>query len=125
MDDGDLKMDQARGSIVIDGDDSDVQIYNGKLTSIRADIDDGDLRIETSLDDKGSYEIQSQDGLIALTILSGGGEFDIRHDDGYVNTLGAFKTIEESEHSTKLVLANGSAKVNLRGDDARIKLAVR
>lgn len=83
------------------------------------------LRIETSPDDKDDYVLESEDGLIVLTILSGGGEFDIHHDDGGVNTQGAFKTIQQTEHVTKLVLVNGSAKVNLRADDARIRLAAK
>jgi hypothetical protein len=125
LDDGDLRMDQGKGSFDVDGDDSDVQVYNAAFKSIHADIDDGNLRIETSLDDKGVYELTSEDGTIAMTILSGGGEFDIHHDDGSVDTDGGFKTLEKSEHATRMVLASGSAKVSLRGDDARIRLAAR
>jgi hypothetical protein len=80
LDDGDLKMDQGKGSLEIDGDDTDISIYNAHFSSVNADVDDGDLRIETSLDDKGEYFFESQDGLIALTVMSGGGEFDIRHN---------------------------------------------
>jgi hypothetical protein len=125
MDDGDLKMDQGKGTIEIDGDDTDVKIYNASFTGIQADVDDGDILIETSLDDRGNYYFESQDGLIALTILSGGGEFDIHHDDGQVISNGNFKSIEKSEHASRLVLAGGTAKINMRADDARVKLAVR
>lgn len=125
LDDGNLKMDQGKGSIDVDGDDSDLQIYNAAFKSVQADIDDGDIRIETSLAEKGEYVMSVEDGSIAMTVLSGGGEFDIHHDDGHVNADGAFKTVQESENTTRLILANGSAKVNLRGDDARIRLAAR
>jgi hypothetical protein len=125
MDDGDLKMDQGRGSLEIDGDDSDVQIYNGRFSEVHADVDDGDLRIETSLDDKGEYFFESQDGLIALTILSGGGEFDIRHDDASVHSGSDFKTISENENSTKLSLPRGTAKIVMRADDASVRLTTR
>lgn len=125
LDDGDLKMDQGKGSIEIDGDDSDIVIYNAQFTSVNADVDDGDLRIETSLDNNGEYFFKSQDGLIALTVMSGGGEFDIRHDDGHVDTQGQFNVISKGEHTTRLNLPKGSAKVTMRADDANIRLATR
>jgi hypothetical protein len=126
LDDGDLKMDQGKGSIDIDGDDTDIAIYNAHFSSVNADVDDGDLRIETSLDNNGEYFFESQDGLIALTVLSGGGEFDIRHDDGHVDTQGGeFNVISKREHSTRLNLPKGSAKVSMRADDANIRLATR
>ena len=125
LDDGDLKMDQGKGSLDIDGDDSDVAIYNAKFNSINADVDDGDLRIETSLDNNGQYFFESQDGLIALTVMSGGGEFEIRHDDGDISTQGEFNVITKGEKTTRLSLPKGSAKINMRADDANIRLATR
>ena len=53
--------------------------------------------METSLADGGQYYINGQDGLISLTILGGGGKFDIRHDDGRVITSGNFQEEEDSE----------------------------
>jgi hypothetical protein len=126
LDDGDLKMDQGKGSIEIDGDDSDVTIYNGAFASIHADVDDGDLRIETSLNNSGQYHFESQDGLIALTVMSGGGEFDIRHDDGHISTQGGdFDVISKGENTTRINLPKGTAKVSMRADDANVRLAVR
>ena len=125
MDDGDLTMDQGRGDLDIDADDADVDIRGGQFESIVADVDDGDLVIDTSLSDTGSYRIDSQDGLVALTIISGGGEFSIRHDDGHVTASGNFETLRESEDYTQLKLANGNAKVSIQADDARVKLSAR
>lgn len=126
LDDGDLKMDQGKGILEINGDDSDISIYNGTFTSVNADVDDGDLRIETSLDNNGQYFFESQDGLIALTVMAGGGEFDIRHDDGHISTQGAdFDVLSKGEKTTRINLPKGSAKVNMRADDANIRLAVR
>jgi hypothetical protein len=126
LDDGDLKMDQGKGRLEIDGDDTDISIYNAHFSSVNADVDDGDLRIETSLDDNGEYFFESQDGLIALTVMSGGGEFEIRHDDGHINTQGGeFNVISKSENTTRLNLPKGSAKVSMRADDANIRLATR
>jgi hypothetical protein len=115
-------MDQGRGKLEIVGDDADVEIYKAHFSSIRADIDDGELIIETTLADNGDYFIESQDGTIALNITGGGGEFDIRHDDGGVITEGNFKTLEESENNTRISLGNGSAKISVKADDARVKL---
>jgi hypothetical protein len=125
IDDGDIRMDKAKGILDIDADDADVEIYHAAFTSIHADVDDGDLIIETSLADNGEYYFQSQDGLISLDITGGGGEFDIRHDDGHVITHGNFKTTYDSEDHKKVSLANGTAKVSVRGDDARVKLNSR
>lgn len=122
LDDGDIKMDEGRGSLEVDADDADVFIQKGSFSSISAKMDDGDFIIQTSLTDNGDYSIDSQDGLVSLTVLAGGGTFDIRHDDGRVLTEGNFKVIEESEDRTQLSLAKGKARVDIRADDARVRL---
>jgi hypothetical protein len=123
IDDGDIRMDQGKGSLDINGDDTDVTIYSGQFNEIKADIDDGDLIIETSLTNTGKYELNLQDGFVSLNITSGGGEFDIQHDDASISMQGGFSTVSESETQTKLKLSNGTAKVLVRADDARVKLA--
>ncbi len=122
MDDGDIKMDEGKGSIQITGDDSDIEIKNGHFTFLNAKLDDGDLIIETSLDDNGEYSIEAQDGLIYFVVTQGGGKFDIRHDDGRISTQGDFSTLEKSENRSSLSLGSGTAKVNIRADDARLSL---
>lgn len=122
LDDGDLKMERGAGSLDIVADDADVVVYDGAFTSIHADVDDGDLRIETSLADNGDYQLESEDGHIELSITSGGGEFDIRHDDGRIVTEGAFEKLEKTESHTHLSLKGGNAKVNFRMDDASVRL---
>lgn len=122
LDDGDIVMDEGKGRLDIDADDADVKIQHARFTSIRAEIDDGDLVIETSLADTGDYRIRSQDGLVALTITQGGGQFDIRHDDTRMITEGNFQEIERSDNHTSLTLATGSAKVDIRADDGRVRL---
>jgi hypothetical protein len=124
LDDGDIKMDEGKGVLDVDADDADVIIKNARFSKINADMDDGDFLVETSLADGGDYFINCQDGLISLTVLGGGGKFDIRHDDARVITTGGF-TQEESENRTKLSLAKGTARVDIRADDARIKLSAR
>lgn len=125
LDDGDIKMDEGKGTLDVDADDADVVIKNARFARIHAEMDDGDFLVETSLTDGGDYFIDSQDGLISLTVLGGGGKFDVHHDDARVITTGGFVQEEESENRTKLKLAAGTARVDIRADDARIKLTAR
>ncbi|CAN5327566.1 hypothetical protein BH10BAC4_BH10BAC4_01600 [soil metagenome] len=125
LDDGDVTMDEGKGSFELDADDSDVKVSNANFTFVEAKVDDGDLSIETSLADNGEYFIDAQDGLVSFAITKGGGKFDIRHDDGRIITEGNFSTEEDSESRTRLLLASGTARVNIHADDARVKLIKR
>jgi hypothetical protein len=125
LDDGNLKMDQGRGRIEITGDDTDVQIRQASFTQFRANIDDGDLVLETSIPDNGNYSIRAQDGMVALTVISGGANFDIHYDDGRITMEGAFKIIDKSESDMQVMLASGKANVSIHADDARVKLVAR
>jgi hypothetical protein len=122
LDDGDLRMDSGKGTLELEADDADVQIKNAAFDKIIVDIDDGDFVVETALGNNGDYFIQAQDGLVSFTVLDGGGTFDIRHDDARVMTQGNFDMIEKSDSRTKLGLANGTAKVSIKADDARVRL---
>lgn len=104
-------------------DDGDIEIKNGNFTSIVADVDDGDFVVETSLSDKGEYNIHAQDGLVAMSILGGGGEFNIRHDDARVFAEGGFDIREKTETYTTVSLPKGSAKVDIKADDAKVRLS--
>ncbi len=122
LDDGDLRMDTGRGTLDIDADDADVDIKNASFDKIMVQLDDGDFIVETAFAENGDYFVDLQDGLVSIKVLSGGGRFDIRHDDARVTTEGAFDTIEKSEDRTRVTLANGNAKVEIRADDARVRL---
>ena len=123
MDDGDLAMDQGKGVIEINTDDGDVRVRNARFDKIVADIDDGDLIIETALADNGEYNIRAQDGLVSIIVTTGGGQFDVHHDDARVTAEGPFEVRGQSETFTALKLPNGTAKVDIRADDARIRLS--
>jgi hypothetical protein len=122
LDDGDLRMDTGKGTLELDADDADVRIKSAAFEKIMADVDDGDFVVETSLSENGDYYIDAQDGLISLTVLGGGGKFDIHHDDARVIAEGTFDTVEKSEERTRMTLAGGNAKVNIHADDARVRL---
>jgi hypothetical protein len=123
LDDGDIRMDTGRGSLDVRADDGDVEIYNAQFSSVKANLDDGDIIIETSLANNGEYRFDSQDGAVILNITKGGGEFDIRHDDASVSVIGNFKTNYESDDHTRVSLSDGTAKVIVNADDARVKLS--
>lgn len=125
LDDGDVKMDRGKGRLDVDGDDANVTITNADFSQISAEMDDGDFVIETALSDNGDYYINTQDGRIAFTVISGGGRFDIRHDDASIRTDGSFASVEESEDRSRFTLASGSAKVDIRADDASVRLSKR
>lgn len=122
LDDGDLKMDSGKGMLDLVADDADIEILDASFARINARLDDGDFIVHTSLATNGDYSIDSQDGLVFFNVLSGGGEFMIRHDDTRVDAEGDFKAIEETENYTKLRLGTGNAKVNVRADDASVRL---
>lgn len=125
IDDGDIRMDEGRGSLSVNADDGDIEIRHGAFTSIDARLDDADLLIETSLADNGNYHIQAEDGSVIFNVTQGGGEFDVRHDDGRIVTNGDFKIMEDDEDRTRIAVAKGSAKVDVRADDATIRIATR
>ena len=122
IDDGDLKMSGGKGSLSVDANDADLTFENASFSSIDADVDDGKLIIQSSLSDNGNYAIRSQDGLVVFDVLSGSGQFSIRHDDARISAEGNFSSKQESEHFTELALGNGTAKVNIRADDASVRL---
>jgi hypothetical protein len=125
IDDGKLSMDEGQGILDVTADDADVKIQNGKFSKIMAEMDDGDFMIETTLADNGDYYIDAQDGLISFSVISGGGNFTIRHDDARVYTEGLFEELERSERRTTLKLPKGNARIEIHADDARIRLSSR
>ena len=122
FDDGDLEMDQARGTLKLTLDDGDANIRNAAFTSIDARADDGEIEIATSLEGNGNYSFRVDDGDVELTILKGGGTFYIYHDDGRVSASQAFKIMVEKDDETKLQLGTGNATVKMRTDDSNVQL---
>ena len=123
LDDGDIRMDKAAGKLSVKLDDGDLEIDNAAFTRIDATVNDGDIKLATTLDDDGDYYIRADDGGIYLVILGGGGRFDIRHDDSRISASRDFEFIREREEETVLELAGGSAQFNIRTDDSSIQLS--
>lgn len=122
IDDGDILMDGATGQLYLRADDGDLKIKNATLSNIDAVVDDGDLMIETSLADNGEYYLKADDSDIILDITKGGGSFKIIHDDSRISTSDKFSLMDKSESRTNLKLGNGTARIEIRADDARVQL---
>jgi hypothetical protein len=120
--DGNVRIDQGKGMLEIDGDDSDISVKHGAFTEIYASVDDGKLELETSLSESGTYSMRAQDGSVSLNVLNGGGNFTVHHDDGRVTTEGNFKIVEKSDDETRFTLSDGKARVDIRVDDGRVSL---
>lgn len=125
LDDGDITMDQASGKLFFRADDGDLRVRNATFSDIDATLDDGDLMIETSLTDNGEYYFRADDSDITLDITKGGGDFKVFHDDTRISSSEEFSVTEKSENRTNLKLANGTARIEIRADDARVKLAAK
>lgn len=125
VDDGDVELDQGQGELVVKMDDGNLEVENGRFTKIDARNDDGDLIIETSLADGGTYALKTSDADIRFTVTEGGGNFDIRHDDSSIRTSDSFRMLEEDETFTRLQLPDGDAEVTISTDDSQIRLSTR
>lgn len=122
LDDGSIEMDEGRGSLAIDVDDGQADIKNGRFDQINLDSDDGDFSIYTSLSDGGTYNFDMDDGALAFYVTSGGGIFNIRHDNADIGVDDSFRRTVDEENEAKFELAGGSAEIRIDVDDADIEL---
>ncbi len=125
LDDGVLRMDGGRGELSLELDDGDAEIYGGRFSLVKADLDDGDLLLETALSDGGTYRFDMDDGDLDLRIFSGGGTFTISYDDTGISTGEAFQTLQKDDDLRKLVLPGGNANIVIDADDGSIRLSAR
>jgi hypothetical protein len=122
IDDGNISVHGASGELFARLDDGDINVYNGSLTGIDIRGDDSDFDIETSLADEGEYSFRIEDSSLDLNILGGGGVFTIHHDDAGISADRVFELKEQDEDFRKYHLPGGSAKVEISGDDMRVRL---
>lgn len=125
LEDGDLRMDGGKGKIYVRLDDGDADIQNGNFEELEMRVEDGSIIVETSISDKGTYEIRADDARIDFMVLSGGGEFIVTKDDGSVRASSEFETIRESDYRSELRLKGGDADVQIRTNDGRVRLSAR
>jgi hypothetical protein len=125
VDDGHIKMNRGKGKLEIQSDDADVKITNGSFTSIQSSTNDGNFSVETSLSDTGEYHIRAGDGSVVLSVTSGGGKINVRHDDGHVSADSKFELVQDTDERKQYNLSSGLAQVDIRTNDARVKLQSR
>ena len=122
LDDGDVEIDQGQGMIYARLEDGDIEIKQGDFYNVDIEVDDGDIYLATKLDDSGKYTLRSEDGSIEMLVASGGGKFDISHDDGTVRASNAFQLISDREDKKQFQLAGGKAVITIETEDGRVAL---
>lgn len=122
LEDGDLRLAGGTGRFYANSEDGDLDIRNAAFTELEIVIEDGNVSLETTLADNGVYDIRSDDANIEFTVLSGGGKFLISKDDGRVNSGMGFTVQEETDNRVRLSLPGGSADVEIRINDGRVRL---
>ena len=125
LEDGDLRMDGGRGKIYVRIDDGDVDIQDGKFDNMEMRLEDGSAIIETSIADGGVYDIRGDDARFDFVVLAGGGDFLVTKDDGSIRASSEFETISENDYRSELKLPGGSADVDIRTNDGRVRLSKR
>lgn len=123
IEDGDIEMSGGNGSLWLSLDDGNLRARNCNFNDVEVRANDGDIKLETSISSNGSYNVKTDDGNIDLRIKEGGGEFEVRHDDGRVRASSDFQTAYSGENKHKFKLAGGTAKVFVRTNDGRVNLA--
>lgn len=122
VDDGDIAMDQGQGNITARLEDGDIKILDGDFKKIDIEVEDGNIRLATKLWDSGEYLLSTEDGSIELQVESGGGQFNIRHDDGSVRASNGFELVSDSESRSKYQLSGGDATITIETEDGRVAL---
>ena len=123
LEDGDLRMDGGNGELFLRLDDGDADIINAKFDELEANIEDGSLTIETEIKDGGMYDIRGDDANVEFIVLNGGGNFMITKDDGSIRASAEFDLTRESDYKEEYKLDGGSADVEIRTEDGRVRLS--
>ncbi|MFH5832566.1 DUF4097 family beta strand repeat-containing protein [Halalkalibaculum sp. DA3122] len=124
-DDGELVMDSGSGRLVLNVDDGEADVRNGRFDEVDITSADGDINLSTSLAEGGNYNVGSDDGDIDLTILDGGGEFRVEHDDIRISAGPDFEQVERNENFTRYRLPGGSARVRIETDNGGVRFFTR
>jgi hypothetical protein len=125
IEDGCIEMEGGKGTLSAYAEDGEIVISNAAFDEIDAEIEDGEIEIATALKDGGEYYLRCEDGDIELTVLQGGGEFQVDYADGNVHAFSDFKRIEGDQGHEVYCLSGGNAKVRLRAEDGDVRLSTR
>ena len=123
--DGDISLDKGSGNLFVKADDGDLRIAEGKFDKINATMEDGDLVIATTLTNNGEYFYDIEDGNLILSFTDGGAKVDIAHEDTQIDVSSDFIPIRQSENRTRLALGSSNANVEIRAEDAMIRMTTK
>lgn len=123
LEDGDLKLDGGSGKLIVDTEDGDIDVRRSAFGNVDIEVEDGDVILETTLTDGGTYDIRGEDATIEFIVTKGGGEFLIMKDDASVRASAEYEMIQETDNRAKLRLTGGSANVEIRTENGRVRLS--
>lgn len=122
LDDSSVRLDEGRGKLTLNLDDSEFSVRQGDFDEIDGAFDDSEADITTSLSDNGFYEFNMDDSELITNITGGGGEFDIRYDDTDISVDDTFEEVRSEEERTVYRLPGGKARIGINSDDGDIEL---
>jgi hypothetical protein len=122
IDDGSIQMEEGRGRLNLVMDDGDFFVRQAQFDEIKADYDDGEIDITTTLATDGLYRFDMDDGELEFNIAGGGGRFEIDHDDPNIRADDNFEEISSYEDESVYSLPGGNAQIKIDTDDGRIEL---
>lgn len=120
--DGDINIDKGSGSLFVKADDGDLSVSEGNFDKVNATMEDGDLVMATTLTSHGEYFYDIEDGNLILEFTDGGANIDITHEDTQINVSQDFVPIKQSENRTRMALKSSNANVEIRADDAAVRM---
>lgn len=122
IDDGSIRMDEARGRLQLKMDDGNMYVRQGEFSEIEARYDDGELEVATTLVDDGFYRFDFDDGDLELRVAGGGGTFYVEHDDVNLYADKVFEEVSSDEERSEYRLSGGKARVEIDTDDGTVSL---
>lgn len=122
FDDGEFLMIGGRGELRMSYDDGEADIRNANFEWMNIDTDDGSIILSATLAENSDYTFTTDDGRVNLTVLGGGGNFRIDHDEVRVYASSAFEEIRDDDTYNEYRLPGGNAKVRIETDEGDIRL---
>jgi hypothetical protein len=124
-DDGTVKLQSIQGTLVALLGDGELQVWESALSSVTARVDDGSVRIETTLSDDGRYVITTQDGDVLLRGRGGsGGTIHLQSAEGemHLQADGDIETLERTRDHWHARFGDGRATILLDSREGDVRL---
>ncbi|MCB2213178.1 DUF4097 domain-containing protein [bacterium] len=122
VEDGRIDLNGGAGILDLFAEDGSITVENGKFKDVHGTVEDGEIVVETSLSDDGSYRMKADDGSVELRVLDGGGTFRLEYEDGGTRVGRDFELIDENDYYEEYELPGGEANVRMSVEDGRIIL---